>query len=202
MITELEAKRRAAQRQIEELTVQQRAVAAAEAELAQLEQQIEQARVAAEREAVMQRLAELASAGARALADVEQAQEAFDRAIAPLLEAYSAARAQQASVRAAFYQTMATLTPGAYRRDQDPAPAQQLLDELEASGANVAGVLAPLDGRVLPLDRPYPGGHQFPGALSTGLREEAVRRLGHPLPVGRAVQIDLSKTAAQLLAGE
>lgn len=184
-ITQLETKRRAAQRQIEQLQAPQRAIAAAEAELTALEQQIEAERAAAVRQATMARLVELASAGAAALADIQQAQEAFDQAIAPLLASYTAARKRQAETRRAFYGALAEIAPEARRKYSDQAVPSAILVELEAAGADLAGVLANFAAHGdLPLDRRITSTHQYPGALATGLRESFVHQGGH-LPLNK-----------------
>jgi hypothetical protein len=201
MITELEAQQRAAQRQLEQLTAPQRAIAVAKAELTALEQQIEAARQQEARAATIAQLVEQASAGAQALADVQQAQEAFDQAIAPLLAAYTAARERQAQARSAFYATLAELTPEARRKMADQTAPRAILAELETTGADLAGVLAGLDGRDLPLDRPYPATHQYPGALHQALRESFVHHGGHLPRPDAAPQIE-QRTGAQLLGGK
>jgi chromosome segregation ATPase len=169
MITELEAKKRATQRQIEQLSAPTRAIAAAEAELTALEEQIEAARVAAERDTTMARLTELASAGAQALSDMRQGQAEFDSTILPLLERISEARRRQSTMREAFYREL-------------PRDADLLLTELESAGADLSGVLLTTGGPERSYDRPYDTSHLFSGALATALHEEAHRRGMHLRP--------------------
>jgi hypothetical protein len=182
LISELEAQKRAALRKRDQALAPQRQLELVEAEIADLDAQLEQARQQEARAVILARLAELASAGAAALQDIQAAQQSFDAAIAPLLAAYTTARERQATVRSAFYQTLAELTPEARKRIGDQTASQAILAELETTGADLAGVLAALDGRDLPLDRPITSKHLFSGALHTALREQHVLSGGHLPP--------------------
>ncbi len=198
MITELEAKKRATQRQLDQLQAPQKAVAAAEAELNSLDQQIEAQRQQEARTATMGKLMEQARAGVQALQDVQQAHRDFDETIQPLLVAYSAARERQATARRAFYATLRGIAPAAGNLRADQTASQAILDQLEATGADLAGVLVGLDGRDLPLDRPYTATHQYPGSLKIALREQFVHSGGHLPRPDTSPQIE-QRTAAQLL---
>jgi hypothetical protein len=168
------AMRAAARVQLEDVTAE---VARLEAELAILE-------AAAEREATIARLGELARAAAHQLTDVEAVQAEIDQILLPLLERYSAAQQRQRSTRAEFFDMLSTLAPEVRRMRADQTAPRAILAELEAAGVNVAGVLTKLDNYERSLDRPYRPACRFPGALATALREEATRRLGHALPPG------------------
>jgi DNA repair exonuclease SbcCD ATPase subunit len=178
-ITQLEAKHRAAQRQIEQLSAPQRALEAAEQELNDLQQQIQAQRQQEARQVIIARLIEHASAGAQALADVQAAQQAFDVAIAPIIEAYSAAKQRQIEARSAFYAELRTIVAEMGKRFGNPDTAAPIVVELENAGADLGGVLTNLSGFERPLDRAAGVSHAYPGALHQAIREQIVHQGGH-----------------------
>ncbi len=137
--------------------------------------QQEAERQAAARRAQIRTLAAHATAGQQALAALETARAAFDAAVLPALEAYSAALVQHTAARRAFY------------GDLNGIP----IADIEAAGADVGAVLLNL---IEPRDRAHDrrgalAPARFPGALTQALREETVHRLGHPLPPDSLIHV-------------
>jgi hypothetical protein len=140
-----------------------------DSEIARLAGELPALEAAAAHQALLDQLAALAEEGQAALRALEQVQAEFDTMLLPILERYSDARQRQHTARQAFYHAL-------------PKDAAGILADLEATGADLGGVLVNLtETRDKPFDRPYKGASRFPAVLRLAMHTEAARRLGHAL---------------------